>query len=460
MRTVIRGGTVVSGAGQAPADVLVEGTRIAALVEPGATIPGVARTVDASGAYVLPGTIDPHVHFNDEFMGTVSVHDYDHGTRAAAFGGVTTVIDFVNQGPREPVTDAIARKKAEAEGAAFVDYGIHVALTDASPATLDGIAAAVAQGVTSFKCYMTYREEGLLLEDHQIFAIMRAIAAAGGVTMIHAEDNTLLEARIAGLQAEAATEPRDHLRSRPLSVEDAAVRRVIELAEETAARLYVVHISSPAAVTMIREAAARGVDAYAETCTHFIAFDERMLDGSEGPLYICNPPLRDPGSARAITDAVVRGRVDVVASDDAAYSYEAKHRHSHDFTRIPAGLPGVELRLPVLHDLVVSSGRMTMSALVGLVSEAPARIFGLSRKGRLLPGFDADIAVFDPGERWTPAPGELHSPLSWGAYGGREIRGRVRTVLSRGQVVVDGSSWHGIPGRGEFVVRSPSRGDR
>jgi dihydropyrimidinase len=457
VKTVIRGGTVVTGAGETPADVVIDGETISALVAPGTAVPSAGRTVDASGAYVLPGTIDPHVHFNDEFMGTVSVHDYDHGTRAAAFGGVTSVIDFVNQRPAEPVAETIARKKDEAAGAAFIDHGIHVALTDSSPATLQGIGAAVAAGVTSFKCYMTYREEGLLLEDHQIFQIMGAIGAVGGVTMIHAEDNTLLEARIAALEAAGRSEPADHPESRPLNVEDAAVRRVIELAQETGARLYVVHMSSPAAVAMIRDAAARGVDAYAETCTHFLAFDETALSGPEGPLYICNPPLRDPASARAIMDAVVRRQIDVVASDDAAYTYEAKHRHEHDFARIPAGLPGVELRLPVLYDLGVATGRMTMSDLVRVLSEAPARIFGLGAKGLLLPGYDADLVVFDPGAPWTPTAAELHSPLTYGAYDGRELRGRVRSVLSRGEVIVDGKDCLGVPGRGRFLARTPAR---
>jgi dihydropyrimidinase len=451
-KTLVRGGTLVAGPDVFRGDLLVEGEKIAALGRLDDQQADVR--VDASDLLVLPGAVDTHVHFNDEFMGTVSVHDYESGTRAAAFGGVTTVIDFSNQGPGEPLSKTIGRKKEEAEGRALVDWGVHPVITRPSPETVADIPKVVAAGAPTIKCYLTYREEGLMVEARDLEAILAALRDAGGMLLVHAEDNDALEANIPRLIAKGLTRPIHHARSRPPEVETEAVRRAIDAARKTRGRLFVVHLASDGALDLVAAARKEGLEVFAETCTHYLVFTEEMLERPDGIKWICSPPLRTRDIRDRLWDGLRSGALSQVMSDDAAYSWAAKLLGADRFDRCPNGIPGVEVRLPLLYSEGVVKNRISLPRLVELVSSAPARLFGLApRKGSLQVGADADIVLLDPRARWTMGQETLHMATDWSAYEGIEVTGKVVKVFSRGEIVVEGGRLLAETGRGRFLPR-------
>ena len=274
--TLIRGGALVLDTEVQHGDLLVEGEKIAGL---GRLDSSRADTlIDAAGLIVLPGGVDTHVHFNDEFMGTVSVHDYESGTRAAAYGGVTAVVDFSNQGARDPLIETVARKKEEAGGRALIDWGVHPVITRPGPETYAEIPEVVDAGAPTIKCYLTYKSEGIMVEPEDLKVILRSLHRCGGMLMVHAEDNDALERNIPRLIESGMTTPIYHARSRPPEVETAAVRRSIETVRETRGRLFIVHLASAEGLDLVASAQEEGLDVYAETCTHYLIFTEDMLE--------------------------------------------------------------------------------------------------------------------------------------------------------------------------------------
>jgi len=451
---VIRGGTVVSETGALRADVLIRGERVEAV----GVIPAIpsAEPIDASGLLVLPGAVDPHVHFNDAFMGTVSVHDFESGTRAAAFGGVTSVIDFSNQKPGRPLAETLEVKFREAEDKAVVDWGVHPVVTDARPEVLAEIPGLVESGASTMKCYMTYRQEGLMVGDDELRHVLARLSESGGRLLVHAEDNDIVEDGVAAYVQAGRTTAIDHARSRPPEAENRAIRRLIKLAKDTDGRLFVVHMASAAGLEAAAVARAHGVDILAETCTHYLVFGEAMLERADGIKWICSPPLRDEVTRDALWRGAADGRIAVVSSDDAAYSWEAKLMGKDRFDLCPNGIPGLEVRLSLLYSEGVVKGRITLPRLVALTAAVPARVFGLApAKGAVAPGADADIVLFDPSARWMMGRNTLHMAADWSAYEGIEVTGRVVKVFSRGELIVDGESFLGRPGRGRFLKRKP-----
>jgi dihydropyrimidinase len=455
-RTLVRGGTIVTADSAAPGDLLIEGESIAAS---GGRLEGVSaaadRVIDAAGLLVLPGAVDTHVHFNDAFMGTVSVHDYAAGTRAAAFGGVTSVIDFSNQEGGEPLLRTIDRKKDEASGRALVDWGVHPVITRPSPETIAGLPAVVDAGAPTFKCYLTYRQEGLMVGPEALAAVLDALCRAGGMLLVHAEDNDALERNISRSIAEGRVAPIDHARSRPPEVENAAIARAIRAARETGGRLFVVHMATAEGVGLVAAARAEGVDVRAETCTHYLVFTEDNLARDDGIKWICSPPLRTAAIRDRLWEAVADGRIAQVSSDDAAYSWQAKLRGAGRFDLCPNGIPGVEVRLPLLHSEGVVKRGLPLTRLVAVAAAAPARLFGLApRKGSLAPGADADVVLFDPEAKWVMGRDTLHMAADWSAYEGLPVTGKVVKVWSRGELIVDGEELRGRPGRGRYLRRT------
>ncbi len=450
---LIRGGAVVRNGAVAVEDVLIRGETIAALGDLRGARAG--EVMDASGLLVLPGGVDTHVHLNDVFMGTVSVHDYLTGTRAAAFGGTTTVVDFSNQLPGGSLARTLEDKRREAEGKALVDWGVHPVITRPDAATLGEIGEVVAAGAPTIKCYMTYRSDGLLVEDDDLEEIARRLAQAGGMLMLHAEDNDAIEANVPRLVGEGKTAPIFHARSKPESVEAGAIRRVVTMARETGARFFVVHLASAQGLELITRARSEGVDIRAETCTHYLVFTEAMLEREDGIGWICSPPLRSRATQELLWEGVGDGRIEMVTSDDAAYSWEAKLMGRDRFDLCPNGIPGVEVRLPILYSEGVAKGRISLPRFVEITSTTPARLFGLTpRKGALEVGADADIVLLDPEERWTMGRETLHMATDWSAYQGIEVKGKIRKVLSRGEVIIDGEVCLGTPGRGRYLHRT------
>jgi dihydropyrimidinase len=433
-------------------DLLAQGEQVAAIGD--LTHMEADTEIDARGLLVLPGGIDTHVHFNDIFMGTVSVHDYYTGTRAAAFGGTTSVIDFSNQVPDGSLAKTLEDKWNESDGKALIDFGVHPAITRPDEETLREIPEVVAAGAPTMKCYMTYREDGLLIEDPDLVRIVKPLTEAGGMLMLHAEDNDMIEVNVPRLIAEGKTSAIYHARSKPAEVETEAIRRIIEMARETGGRFFIVHLASPGGLELLTAAMEEGLDIRPETCAHYLFFSDDMLEREDGIKWICSPPLRNDAEIETLWTGVIDGRIKMVTSDDAAYSWEAKLLGKDRFDRCPNGIPGIETRFPLLYSEGVAKGRISLPRFVEIVSSEPARLFGMApKKGKLEPGADADIVLLDPEASWVMGQDTLHMSTDWSAYEGIEVTGKIQKVFSRGELIIDGEKCLGTPGRGRFLHR-------
>ncbi|MGD1991734.1 MAG: dihydropyrimidinase [Anaerolineae bacterium] len=458
MDTIIRNGRVVTPGGVFPADVGIEGQRIAAV---GERLQG-DREIDATGCLVLPGAIDPHVHLQMPSGDYVSADDFASGTVAAALGGTTTVIDFVEPAPEEPLLAALAARRAEAEGRVAIDYGLHMTIPTwhaADAPSMESIPEVVAAGVPSFKLYMAY--EGLWLEDVALYRAMRAIAAAGGLPIVHCENGPLCEALRARALEEGHTGLIYHAMTRPPRQEAEAVGRAIDVAALAGSPLYVVHVSCVEALERVRAARGRGEPVTGETCPQYLLLDIEALADPYGERLICAPPLRTEVDRHALWSSLMLGDLDVLATDHCPFTAAEKAGHA-DFTTIPGGLPSIEARLSLAYHFGRQRG-MKLGEWVEVCCSNPAQIFGLERKGRIAPGFDADLVIFDPQRRVTLRAGEtLHEQVDWSPYAGLALQGWPRDVLSRGRVIVRDGEFVGESGWGQFlrrVGRDPSPSD-
>ncbi len=451
-RILIKNGNVVLGDSISQQDVLIIGEQIAAIGKLNAL--KADMEIDAQDLLVLPGAIDPHVHFNDYFMNTVSVHDFYTGTLAAAFGGVTSIIDFANQAEGESLIKTLENKKKEARGQALIDWGVHPVITQPTDSTLAEIKKIVEAGAPTIKCYMTYRDEGLMIEDKDLRSILERLKKAEGMLMLHAEDNDMIEKNVQQMIDAGKFKPIYHARSRPPEAETKAIQRAINIARLTGGRLFIVHMASTEGVKLVGEAQAEGLDVFAETCTHYLIFTEKMLQRDDGIKWICSPPLRDQHTQDMLWSALWYGPISLVSSDDAAYSWKAKLFGAERFDKCPNGIPGIETRFYLLYSEGVAKDRISLSRFVELVSTAPARLFGLShQKGSLAPGLDADIVLFDPDKKWLMNQDTLHMATDWTAYDNMEITGEIVKVFSRGEVIIDGDQCLARKGRGRYLHR-------
>lgn len=451
---IIRNGTIVSEGRRQRADLAVAGETIVAL---GERLGGTARAViDAGGCYVFPGFVDPHVHFCLPGGGDlVSSDDFATGTIAAACGGVTTVIDFTTQGRGESLEQAVADRRALADGRVAVDYGLHLTVADAAAETLASIGRLAAQGYPSIKVYTTYRH--VVVSDAELQAILPATAAAGVLTMVHAEDDADVTRRTEELVAQGRTGPEAHPLARPVSAEAAAVARVAALATAAGAPLYFVHVTCEESLRVLRAARAAGHPIYGETCPHYLVLsdEEYARPGFEGAKYVMTPPLRARAELAQLWRALADGALDVVSSDHCAWHFATqKTRGRARFDRIPRGIAGVETRAALLYSEGVQRGRLTVERFVDVMATNPARLFGLyPRKGRLAVGSDADVVVFDPQRRATLRQATLHEQVDYSAYEGWEVTGQLVVTVSRGRVIVREGEFVGALGHGRFVAR-------
>lgn len=469
MDIVIRNGTIITAGGIFPADVGIVGERITALGEElrpelGRRLHGVVE-LDATGCYVLPGAIDPHVHLQMPAGHYVSSDDFTSGTVAAALGGTTTVIDFVEPKPGEPLLDALAKRRTEADGRVAVDYGLHMTVPTwhaAHPKELDALSEVVEASVPSFKLYLAY--EGLRLDDAQLYRVMKAIAGAGGLPIVHCENGPICEILRAQAVAQGNTTPIYHALTRPPRQEAEAVSRAIDLAALAGSSLYVVHVSCAEAAARIAAARLQGEPIYGETCPQYLTLTVDDLDGPHGERFVCSPPLRSQADQAVLWDTLARRDLDVLATDHCPFTTDEKNGiatngrprpdgHA-DFTAIPGGLPSIEARLSLAHTLGVRAGRLTLERWVEICCTNPARIFGLRRKGQIAPGLEADLVIFDPDRRLTIQAGRtLHERVDWSPYEGLVVQGWPRDVLSRGRVIVRDGEFVGEAGWGRFVLR-------
>lgn len=447
---VIKNGTIVTGDGVVEADVAVEGEEIVAI---GRGLHG-ARTIDAGGCYVIPGGIDNHVHLQLPLAGLVSTDTFRTGAIAAACGGTTTVIDFVTPEPEQPLLHALKQRRAEADGEVAIDYGLHMTIPTwhgADVARMDEVPAVVDAGCPTFKMYQAY--PNMILDDVALLRALTVVGDAGGRAVLHSETGPILDVLRADAVAEGHLEPIWHAYTRPPQLEATAVSRAIELADLAGCPLFIFHVGCTASVEAIAAARQRGLDVTAETCPQYLLLSaEEDLGGPEGCLYVCAPPLRSVEDQETLWSALGHNILSVVSTDHCPWTREEKDRP--DFTQIPGGVPGIEARLALVHHFGVRSGLLTLEQWVQVCSTNAARWMGLQRKGRLAPGYDADIVIFDPEREFVITPATLHEAAGWTPYDGYPLLGWPRTVLSRGKVIVENERYVGAPGDGRFVVRT------
>ncbi len=455
-RTVIRGGLVITATEEIEADVLVEDDTIAAIATPGVAQDWTADAVlDATGHYVIPGGVDAHTHMEMPFGGTYAADTFETGTRAAAWGGTTTIIDFAIQPVGRTLREGVEAWHAKADDSCAIDYGFHGILSDVGDGVLKEMDALVDEGITSFKMFMAY--PGVFYsDDGQILRAMQQAGDNGALIMMHAENGIAIDVLVRQALDAGHTDPKYHGRVRHPLLEAEATHRAIQLSKVAGSPLYVVHVSATEAVAEITRARHEGFNVFGETCPQylFLTVDELAAPGFEGAKYVCSTPLRPADHQASLWRALRTDDLSVVSTDHCPFCFaDQKELGRDDFSKIPNGIPGVENRLDLLHDAVVA-GRISRRRWVELASTAPARMFGLHpRKGTIAPGADADIVIYDPGAEQVLSAETHHMNVDYNAYEGRRITGRVRTVLSRGEVIVHDGEYHGRPGRGRFLRR-------
>jgi len=452
---LVRNGRVVTASESYEADLYVDGGRIA-LVGQGLSLP--ADTVlDASGCLVLPGGVDVHTHLDMPAGETRSADDFETGTRAAAFGGTTTIVDFATPEPGQSLLAAFETWMRKAEGKAAIDYGFHMALRGLGETTAAEMARLTRdEGVTSFKLYLAY--PGVLqVDDATFFRALLGARECGALTLVHAENGGVIDVLVKRALARGETAPRYHALTRPPETEAEATARAIAMAALAGTPLHVVHLSCAAALAHVAAARERGLAVHAETCPHYLFLSTADYDrpGLDGARYVMSPPLRETADQDALWRGLAGGDLEVVATDHCPFTLADKARGRDDFSRIPNGAPGIETRMMLLWDGGVRSGRFDAQRFVELTATGPARLFGLwPRKGAIAVGSDADLVVWDPERETRLAAETLHMRVDYSPYEGRIVRGGPVAVLSRGEVVVDHGEWKGRPGRGQFLKRS------
>ncbi|MEM1431400.1 MAG: dihydropyrimidinase [Pseudomonadota bacterium] len=453
--TIVRGGTVVTATATTEADIAIAGGRIAAI---GTGLADARTEIDASGKIVTPGGVDPHCHIEQlSGMGVMTADTFETGTAAAAMGGTTTAISFAAQAKGQRPADAVADYAARAERGARIDHAFHFSVTDPSaPHFASDIADLAAQGHRSVKVFTTYN---IALSDAEILAIMDVTGPAGALLCVHAETDAIVGRERARLLASGRTRPLDHAASRPVAAEVEATRRICRFAELTGAPTMIFHVTCAAAIDEVRAARARGAPVWAETCTHYLFQTEADLDrpGMEGAKWMCSPPQRSLADQEALWAALEEGVLCLVSSDHAPYRFDETGKLSAgptpSFDKIANGQPGLELRMPLLFDAMVTRGRLGAERFVDLACTTPARLYGLERKGEIAPGFDADLVLWDPERRHTYGANDLHDNVGYNPFEGRTVTGWPERVLLRGETIVDGGTLAAAPGSGRWVNR-------
>ncbi len=459
MRTLITNGTTVTADGSYQADILVEGETIA-LIGRDLAAGGVTadETIDAAGKYVIPGGIDVHTHMELPFGGTFAKDTFFTGTRAAACGGTTTIVDFAVQSRGRSLREGLDTWHAKAQGNAVVDYGFHMIMSDVNDQSLAEMDQLVAEGVPDFKLFTAY--PGVFFsDDGAIFRAMQQTAKNGGLIMMHAENGLAIDVVAADQVAAGHTDPYYHGVARYPIFEGEATNRVIRLAEAAGVPVYIVHMSARDALNELRAARDRGARAFAETCPQylFLTLDD-LGNGFEGSKFVCSPPLRPADHAEELWTGLVKDDLQVVSTDHCPFDFHGqKELGRGDFRKIPNGLPSVEDRVDLLHDGGVVGGRFTKERWVEVISTAPAKMFGLyPKKGAVAVGSDADLVVYDPNAKRTISAATHHMDVDYSCYEGRVVQGRSDIVLSRGSVVVRNGEFTGRAGHGQFVKRAPA----
>jgi dihydropyrimidinase len=456
MKKLIRGGTVVTAADTYQADVLIFGEQVIAIGE--SLDADGAELIDASGCYVFPGGIDPHTHLDMPFGGTMTADDFFTGTRAAAFGGTTSIIDFCLTKKGESLKSAIATWHEKARGKAVIDYGFHLMIAEANDRVLDELESVVkTEGITSLKVFMAYKNV-FQADDETLFKTLVRARELGALVQVHAENGDVIDYLTKQALANGNTDPVYHALTRPPEAEGEATGRAAALAALAGSQLYVVHVSCAEAVQRIAEAREKGWNVYGETCPQYLALDISYLEKPdfEGAKYVWSPPLREKWHQNVLWNALKSGILQTVGSDQCSFNFRGqKELGRGDFTKIPNGGPIIEDRLAILYSEGVRQGRISLNQFVDVCSTKVAKLFGMyPKKGTIAVGSDADIVIFDPGAKRTISASTHHMSVDYNPFEGMEVHGEVVSVLSRGEFVIRDKQFVGKPGAGQFIKRA------
>lgn len=453
---VIANGTVALPEGAARADIVIQGEKIVDITDAGSARG--SKIIDATDKIVLPGGVDPHVHLLVGFMGQRSVYDFESGGIAALRGGTTSVIDFALQRRGGSILKGFHHRRKQADPVVTVDYGLHQIVTDVNDASLAELAQLRAEGVASLKVYTVYEDDGLKLEDGQFYRLMQQASRDDLMIVLHAENAGIVEYLRADAVAKGHTEPIWHARTRPPIVEIEAISRAIHFSRDTGCGLHILHLVAAGALPLIAQARREGLPVTAETCTHFLALTDEALTRPDGHNFILSPPLRDAANQAQLWQALSSGVLSAVTSDEVSYSAAAKAMGLPSFADVANGCPGIEVRLPMIYTLGVERGLLDLDQFARLISTWPAEIFGMGdSKGRIAPGYDADIAVIDPARRQVVSPESDYGDIGYNPYSGIEVTGLVDVTILRGTPVVEQGRFTGRAGQGRFLQRTDAR---
>ena len=453
MSVLIKNGRVVTAAEDYIADIYIENDKILAI---GKNLSHKAqREIDATGKLVIPGGVDPHVHLDMPFMGTFSSDDYETGTRAALFGGTTTVIDFILQTQGDSLRNAFKTWQKKSEGKAIGDFSYHMAVTDFN----DDVAREVVEfieeeGITSFKTFMAYKG-ALMIDDGQMVQLMKVVKKHGGLVTVHATNGDMIDSLIAKHLSEGKTSPLYHYLSQPEVTEAEASNRFIDMLHYTDCTGYIVHMTCEGAMNAVRRAAIRNQRVFVETCPQYLLVDASVYeDGFEGAKWVMSPPIREKKDQKALWAGLQQGLVNVVGTDHCPFTWEQKKMGKDDFSKIPNGHPAIEHRMELLFSEGVKKGKISLNKYVEITATNPAKIFGMyPRKGTIAIGSDADLVIFDPGKEHTISKDTHHMNADYSSYEGWKVTGKTETVLLRGQIAIENGKCHLKPGNGKFIKR-------
>ncbi len=457
MSVLIKNGRIITASDDYQADIFIDKDKISIIGE-NLSIPA-DKIIDASGKYVIPGGIDPHTHLDMPFMGTVSSDDFVTGTRAAAIGGTTTIIDFAIQTIGHSALEGLEIWHAKAEGKTAIDYGFHMILTDTEGDKISELKTLINEGVTSYKLFMAY-PGALYMDDGNIYRTMRKAGEHGAIVCMHAENGIVIDEIVRNAVADGKTEPKWHALTRPDRMEAEAVHRTIAIGDVAEVPVYIVHLTSAAALEQVAMARNDGQAVFAETCPQYLFLDHSYYEKEnfEGAKYVMSPPLREKWNQAELWNGLGTGNLQVVSTDHCTFRFNDQKQMGKDlFTQIPNGAPGIENRMSLIYQGGVLDGHISLNKFVEVTSTAAAKIFGLyPRKGTIAVGSDADVVIFNPNRKETISvenPITHNMNVDYNAYEGFEVNGVSETVLSRGKIVVEDNKYIGNEGDGQFLKR-------
>ena len=454
MKKLLKGGTVVSGSGAKRADLLIENEKI---VQVGRKLEtdGDTQVVDVTGCLLLPGFIDAHTHFDLDVCNTTTADDFYTGSRAALRGGTTTVIDFACPNKGESLHYGLQLWHQKADGRTFCDYGFHMTIDDWNESIRGELKDMFAQGVSSFKMYMTY--PAMMIGDRDMYWALKELKSLGGLCGVHCENAGVIDGMIAEKKAAGETAPSSHPLTRPPYLEAEAVSRLLRIAQAADAPVVIVHLTNQEALKEVQHARDRGQKVYVETCPQYLLLDDSVYfneDYSQAARYVCAPPIREKGQQDALWRALRRGDIQTISTDHCSFTLEQKEAGRGDFTKIPGGLPGVETRGELIYSYGVAKKRISAQRMCRLLSENPARMYGLfPRKGRLAPGSDADIVVYDPGASHVIRAADCVANVDYNPYEGFVTSGGIRQVWLRGHLAVESGKVLDSEPQGKYMAR-------